>query len=256
MRLAELQRAFQAHILSGTAGIEAIVPGSERFDVATRLSVYSAGYAERLIEALAQTYPAVKFALGERTYARLVRQLAQTSPSRHYSVRYYGAELAALIARELAGPRGRGGRELALWEWDLAAAFDAADTPTVSAADLAAIEPEAWPALRFMIAPSLHVRTLQTNAVQWWKAACAEGPRPQRWRARRPAEWVLWRAELAIYFRELEPAEARALAAARRGATFEAMCAELEGDAAAAARAATLLHGWLKAGWIVGVRRP
>jgi len=254
MKLLELQRAFQSHILHGTGGIEAIVPGSARFDVATRLGVYSGGYAERLIEALAQTYPAVRFALGERTFARLIRTLAHESPSRHFSVRYYGEGLATLIAGALEGPQGRGCRELALWEWDLAAAFDAADAQTVSSADLAAIEPASWPALRFELTPSLHVRTLATNAVEWWKAACADGTRPRRWRARRPAQWVLWRSELAIYFRKLPPAEERMLAAARCGARFDEMCAELEGAEAAPVRAATLLHGWLKSGWIVGAR--
>jgi hypothetical protein len=256
MKLLELQRAFQAHVLAGTHGIEAIVPGTERFDTATRLGVYCGGYAERLTEALAQTFPAVRAALGPRAFGRLVDLLAHRSPSRHFSVRYYGEGLADLIAREIHGPRGRGASELARWEWLLAAAFDAPDYAALTRADLAAIEPAAWAGLRFALAPSLQRASLASNCVQWWKAACAEAPRPARWRIGRPRAWVAWRSELAIYFRPLGDMEAALLDAVLRDATFAEICAALaEHDARRApVQAAQLLHTWLADGWIIELK--
>jgi hypothetical protein len=258
MKLLELQRAFQAHVLSGATGNEALVPGTERFDTATRLGVYSSGYADRLTEALAQTFPAVRVTLGPRTFGRLVHELAHHAPSRHFSVRYYGEGLADLIAREIHGPRGRGASELARWEWDLAAAFDAPDCTALTRADLAGIEPAAWAGMRFALAPSLRRASLASNCVQWWKAACAEAPRPARWRIGRPREWILWRSGLAIYFRLLDQVEAGLLDAALGGATFGEICAVLaEHDARGApALAAQLLHTWLAEGWIVGLKGP
>ena len=256
MKLLELQRAFQAHVLSGTADIEAQVPGTERFDTATRLGVYSGGYAERLIEALGQTFPAVRAALGSRAFGRLVDQLAHHSPSLHFSVRYYGEGLADLIAREIPGPRGRGASELARWEWLLAAAFDAPDHAALTRADLAAIEPAAWAGLRFALTPALQRASLASNCVQWWKAACAEAPRPARWRIGRPRAWVAWRSELAIYFRPLGDMEAALLDAVLRDATFAEICAALaEHDARRApVQAAQLLHTWLADGWIIELK--
>lgn len=51
MRLAELQSAFQAHVLQGDRLIEVFVPGTERFDTTTRLGIYDNAYFSRLNEA-------------------------------------------------------------------------------------------------------------------------------------------------------------------------------------------------------------
>jgi hypothetical protein len=258
MRLAELQRAFQQNVLDGSREIESIVASTERFATAERLGVYSGGYAERLSEALAQTYPAVRAALGERRFASLIDRLAHTQPSRHFSVRRYGIELVELLASTFGGPKGSALAELARWEWLLAEVFDAADRRALTQADLAGFDPATWPLLRFVLTPTLRRARLETNAVQWWKWACAGAgaARPRRWRLQRPTEWVLWRQELAIYFRPLSVPESRALATIAEGETFGELCAALADLVDAdevPVRAATLLHTWLKEGWIVAV---
>jgi len=66
---------------------------------------------------------------------------------------------------------------------------------------------------------------------------------------------LLWRRELATYFRSLSAAEAAALDAARSGWPFAELCellCEEVGEAQAPAQAAELLRGWLAAGLIVG----
>ena len=256
MRLAELQRAFQRNVLDGAREIESIVAGSERFPTAERLGIYSGGYAERLAEALAQTYPAVRAAIGERRFGALIERLAHGQPSRHFSVRRYGAELDRLLADTFAAPKGRVLAELARWEWLLAEVFDAADARALTQADFADLDPESWPQLHFALTPTLRRIELATNAVAWWKWACADAPRPGRWRAQRASVWALWRQELAIYFRPLSIAELAALEAVAAGGTFGELCAALADHVepeAAPVRAATLLHTWLKEGWIVGV---
>jgi len=247
MRLLELQRAFQAHVLEGRDEIAAEVVGTAQFDVATRLAVYAGGYAERLIEALTHTFPALRAALGEQTFGALVRLLAHGSPSRFASVREYGAALPELIGRELGGMRARGASELARWEWSLAQVFDAADAAPLAAADLQREPPERWAQLRFAPVPALRRVSLSTNAVGWWKAACAQGRPPGRWRATRPVRWVQWRRELALYFRPLAADESQALERLAAGETFAAVCSGLE-----PLRAAILLRGWVQEGWIAG----
>ena len=258
MNLVELQRAFQAHVLSGAPEIAAVVPGTERFDTGTRLGIYAGGYADRLVEALAHTYPAVQYALGARTFAGLVSRLAHRSPSTHFSVRYYGRELAEIIEQEVPALKGRGAAELARFEWALAAAFDAADRAPLTASDLERTEAAEWPHLKFTVAPSLHRLFLRTNAERWWRAASDGGPRPAGWRSRAPREWMLWRRELAIYFRPLPETEARALAALESGATFAEVCdrvTEVAGMRRAPLQAAALLRTWLAEGLLVAVSR-
>jgi len=257
MRLAALQRALQAHILHGDATIAAQVPGTAHFDTATRLAVYRDGYAERLIEALGQTYPALQDSLGAAEFARRVRQLAHESPSRHYSVRYYGQALEALLARELTGARAAGAADLARFEWALAAAFDAPDAPPLSLEQLQRVAPAQWARLRFKTTPSLQMLELQSNAVRFWRAACEGAPRPARWQRRRAQRWVLWRRELAVYFRPLAPDEAAVLDLLRAGATFQRQCAavaSLHGAARAPVRAAMLLRGWTEEGLLIAWR--
>jgi hypothetical protein len=257
VKLAQLQRALQAHVLHGDGAIAALVPGTARFDTRTRLAVYADGYAPRLAEALAQTYPALRQSLGPAVFAHCVASLARAAPSRHFSVRYYGKDLAAVIERHVRGVRGRAAADLARFEWALAAAFDAADARPIAATDLERIAPRAWPQLRFDTTPSLQSLELRSNAVAFWKAACETGPRPTRWRLARPQRWLIWRRDLGVYFRPLAADEAAALASLRAGGSFRRQCsaiAAVQGDAGAAQRAAALLRGWVEEGLLSGWR--
>jgi len=254
MRLAQLQRAFQAHVLSGSNAIGAHVAPARGAETAMRLAVYAEGYDARLVEALAVTYPALERALGQERFADCVRALVHRRPSRFFSVRRYGRELAELLEGELPGARGRGAAELARFEWALAEAFDAADARPLAAQDLEHIDPSRWAGLRFELVPGSQTLSLATNAVCWWQAAAHDRAPPARWRAGRSSMWLIWRRELAVYFRRLAQEEARALAALRSGASFGALCAQLARCAPAASaslRAATLLKRWLGEGILV-----
>jgi hypothetical protein len=170
-------------------------------------------------------------------------------------VRYYGRELASLLARDIPGAKGQTLDELARFEWALAEAFDAADRSPLAVTDLQRIAAARWPQLRFEFTPSLRRLSLHTNAVQWWKAASAGDVRPTRWRRGvRAREWMLWRRDLKTYFRSLKSEEARLLDAAAAGESFGALCTDLSGrprSIPAPLRAATLLHTWLAEGIIV-----
>ena len=50
-RLPQIQDAFQGYLLRGDDAVEALVVGTERVPIATRLSIYGDGYCSRLIEA-------------------------------------------------------------------------------------------------------------------------------------------------------------------------------------------------------------
>ena len=247
---------MQAHVLHGKNEITAAVLATPRFDTATRLGVYSLGYAERLIEALAITYPALQAALGETSFAALVRELAHRAPSRSFSVRNYGRELSDSIASQLQGTRGRGAAELARFEWALAHVFDAPDVCPMAHAELEHLEAARWPKLVLRTVPALQIVTLTSNAVRWWRAACAGAPRPRQWRAQRAVQWLLWRRELALYFRPMAAAEAGALQTLQQGRTFALLCEQLAARGTperAAAHAATLLRTWIEEGLLVSL---
>lgn len=259
MTLSELQRVFQSRVLHQARGIESLVPGTEHLDTETRLGIYENAFIARLVEALADTYPALRNALGESDFFELTRAFAATSPPSHFSIRYFGCDLASFIATAMTGVKARVFSDLARWEWALSEAFDAADAVALTQADLAHIEPEQWGRLQFRLSPSLRRLCLRSNAVQWWRAASQTAHRPTRWRSATPTEWALWRSQLTTYFRSLPDDEAWALDAVAGGEPFASMCEGLVrfgSDVEAPTRAATLLRRWLHDGWIVGIEIP
>jgi hypothetical protein len=250
MRLAELEREVQSHVLAGgelPAALAALVapPAEERW------RIYTEAYRLRLIEALTAQYPALAARLGADEFAARVDGFITATPSVFRSVRDYGGELGAYL-------RACGGSledellaELAEFEWQLAGAFDAADLEASTAADVATVPPEGWAALRFRTVPSLRCTPTSTNAVDAWRATQATPPLPPPPAERIPhADWLIHRRHFEPEFRPLAPGEGVALAALGGGASFGELCERLaaEHGEAAALKAATWLKGWLLEG--------
>jgi hypothetical protein len=247
MQLSELQRAFQARLLAGRTGIEAQLAGAERADFSERVEVYAGGYYARLVEALATTYPALRHALGEPEFERVMHEFIAAEPSRYYSVRDYGGRVADHLADSGNSPRAQVLVQLARWEWTLADVFDAADDIPAGAEALAAIPHDRWAQVRFGLRGCVRRFVTDTNAVDWWRAARGQGEAPAEFSVESPSDWLLWRRGVATVFRSLGPDEAVAIDAARTGAPFATLCeriAEQIGASDAPLRAASLLRGW------------
>ncbi len=249
MKLAQLQQAFQAHVLRADPQIAQHIQEDARFATALRLGVYSGAYTLRLVEVLAESFPALQAALGANRFAALVSEFAREHPSRFRSARAYGEELPHWLGSKLSGPRAAGIADLGRFEWAVAGAFDAADQPALAAARLAAVPPPHWPRLQFEFTASLRRLSVTSNCVAWWRFACATDARPSRWRPTCPQQWLVWRRDLAVYYRRLSQAEARALDGAVAGRSFAELCEQLDD----ASRAATLLHGWISEALVTAV---
>ncbi|MEZ5564214.1 MAG: DNA-binding domain-containing protein [Gammaproteobacteria bacterium] len=271
MDLQSLQKLFQANLLADDPGICSLVADNlpalirggvsyQRLSRQERLDIYRYAYTARLIEALADTYPAVKFAMGDAAFDEFARQFVANHPSSFPSIRDYGAELSYALREWQPTPAepdssaSTGLAELAAWEWALAAAFDSAEATAIDGSMLSRLPPERWPTLRFQCLPSLRHHTFGSNALAWWRAAVEGGMRPDGWRSGPAAHWVIWRNSPKTSFRSMPPVEASALSAILSGDTFEGICAaaaDIVGADSAPLKAATLLKSWLAAGWIV-----
>ena len=182
-------------------------------------------------------------------------RFALEQPSTFRSVRDYGAPFGDFLELTIGGIKGQGLKDLAAFEWTLAAAFDGPDSRPLLVTDLAGIAPDQWPDLRFIFAPTLHRLATTSNAVHWWRAD--DTALPSRWRSLRVTQWAISRQDLAVYFRSLDADEAVALDLAREGARFSALCEALRKrprartEGATALKAAQYLQQWLRDGWIV-----
>lgn len=259
MRLAQLQQEFQQRVLFRDGAIEPELLGAGAPDFQERLGAYVEGYRSRLIEALGTTYSALKATLGEEEFAVRMRRYIESTPSRHYSVRYYGAAVGGLMAAQgEAGARATLS-DLARWEWTLAEVFDAPDDEPLSIDALGALPPAAWAGVSFRFRACVRRLQMCSNAVDYWRAACQQGAAPAGFAVAAPTQWLLWRRGVATLFRSLDATEALLLDAALSGESFGALCERLVGsleETQVAMRAASLLKGWISEELIAAYRLP
>ena len=260
MRLRELQCELQRELFGGASAIAGAILDAPPLPVQARLGIYRNAYRSRLTDALGEVYPALHRLLGDETFARLADLFIEVHPSEHRSIRWYGRELAALLAAAEPFAGQPVFAELARFEWTLSEVFDAADAEALERGALAALEPERWTLLRFGFHPSLRRLALEWNAVEVWRALDQENeeereaPAPRR--LPEPVQWLLWRRDLRNYFRSMDAVECTALDAAVRGATFteicEAMAAHLPQEEIPL-RAAMLAASWIDGGVIASL---
>jgi len=256
--LAALQRAFHA-ACTGAAPLASALPlvREDGVSPARRLRVYAHAYWSRIAGALAADFPKLRALLGAEAWDALVLPYLRAYPTRHPSLREAGAELATFFA-----DRGEAGHaDLARLERARTVVFDGPDgAGPLSRDQVIARPPEALPELALRLVPASALVELSTAADLVWDAL--EDGRPPPAAAPGPRTVLVWRRDLTVIHRTLEPDEAAALRCVQRGASFAEVCealGEVLGPAVglplglplapedAAARAAELLLRWLDA---------
>lgn len=261
-QLAELQKKFQESVLNpGKPRTTAWISAAGRATPETQLSVYTHAYTARLVEVLASDYPAVLVAVGEGHFEQLAVDYIRAHPSRFYSLRDFGQYLPGFLAPHAGQPARYPDMpwlvELAVFEWTLGQAFDAADGASFSAQDMAAIPPHSWPELRFVVHPSVQRLDLEWNAPEIWRVLTADPPTHVEAERDNASPWLVWREQLVTRFRSLQNDEQQALDTARGGGSFDDLCEALAGllnEDQVPLRAAALLKGWIAQGVISGIR--
>lgn len=254
--LGDLQRAFQDYLLVSSDAFQAAVRDTRKADRTTLLDVYRDGYTLRLIEVLTTDYPGLLAMAGPADFDHVARAYIAAHPSRHPSVRWFGAGLADFMDRTAPYNKAPAAVEMVRFEWALGEAFDSADVAPIAADVLLALPPEAWETLTFTALPSLHRCTFAFEVAQAWQRRDEVEPGTlEAGRADEPTTWAIWRPERLTSFRSLEPDETAMLDALVAGRSFPELCetvAAFTGDDQAPARAAWLLRTWVEGGMIAG----
>lgn len=201
-------------------------------DELERLRAYAYAYPARIAGALAHDYPklAAVIDLHELTPGYL-----RAYPSKHPSLREIGAHLADFLDTPALA-------DLARIERARLEVFDGEDATPLARADVAALDPAAFPALRLRLVPSSHVVAITTNADELWTALEAGREKPAPASTTRTV--LVWRREYTVIHRTLDDDEARAAHALANGVTFGDVCELLD---APPERAFELLVRWLDA---------
>ncbi len=255
--LKELQESFQRGILARDDKILSEVndSGKERRDVL--FDVYRNGYVARLAEIMGQDYERTHEYLGDARFAQLIKDYITANPSDQRSARWFGRHLPAFIERTEPYSRHPELIELATLEKALNDAFDAADAEPLRVEDLAALAPEAWPALEFAPHPTAARLTFKTNAAEIWSALREEKAPPKARRLPEPAPLLVWRQDFMARFKPLSTEEAMMWDEAVKGVRFSVLCemvATFGGEDDAELRAASYLKDWVDMGMLA--KRP
>ena len=138
-----------------------------------RLAVYRDGYFARLIECLADDYPAVRDALGGELFESLCKDFIVAHPPRSASLNHYGAPFAAYCATRRERWCGVVA-DLARLEWALVGAIHADAERVLLTEALARLTPEDWQQVRLRPSPTLRVLALEYPVNRHYQAR-AEG---------------------------------------------------------------------------------
>lgn len=258
-QLAKLQHTFQDCVLQPDSVTTAWISASGRASPETQLSVYAHAYQARLEEVLANDFPAMLMAIGDENFNRICDDYITEKPSMFFSLRDFGCHMPEFISKLIQQGEIYKNQEwlyeLALFEWTLGQAFDAADVSLMTEQEMAVIAPEDWPELRFQLAPCVHRLDLVWNIPEIWLALTTDNPTPVNATQSETSPWLVWREELVTRFRSMQKDEQLAFDTLRQGGSFNEVCetlATIMNENEVPLRAAGLLKGWLSQGLISG----
>lgn len=247
--LKHLQSAVQNYLLDPQQEPADLIAESKSIPAEIRLGIYANAYRARMIEAMAADYQALQIYLGDDAFETLIGAYIEANPSRYFSMRWVGGKLGEFIKTTEPYNQHIDLYELALFEWVLCHAFDAAGALPQYAEQFSALAPEQWTDVTLKFSPSLQIIALQTNAPQLWTALNAGEIPPTVTHTDIKQMWLVWRQQLKLMFRPAAMLEAIAIEQFQQGNAFGAVCALLANhlpEDEVPARAVGLLQQWLQ----------
>ncbi|WP_095012764.1 DNA-binding domain-containing protein [Tsuneonella mangrovi] len=251
MTLAATQRAFMAQVLDEDAPL----PRSWSDHARAGMAIYRNAYRARLIDALAETFPATRHWVGIEAFERAAAHHAIIHPPGGWTLDSAGSGFDETLAQLFAGDPEVG--ELAWLEWRMHMAFVARDAVPLDRKGFAALLSAQGDAmdLRLTPMPGLAVRRVVADIPAIWRSAKAgEAPAGEVPMLAEPGGLVVWRDGFQPVFRATSALEADCLAHLRDGATFGAICSlvavALDDEARAAEQAGAMLARWIDDGML------
>ena len=237
MRLADLQGAYRAYLLSGDAAPLAPAIVEDAFDAGERLAIYRNNFLISLTEAVKANFPVTRQLLGDDFFSEAAGRFVRAHPPRQPCLFEYGEAFPGYLRALPQLAEMAYVAEVARFEFARICAYNAARERTLTAPQLATLSPERLEALPIGLARHAQVFETDVPVLALWTAHQAAEPdlggialTAQR------ARLLICRPHLSLTVLEPEPMTLGFLDAARRNATLGEASATLGGDGAALAR--------------------
>jgi hypothetical protein len=223
--LRHLQESFLGYLLGEATSVVEEIESTTDTSAQQRLDIYASGYRLRLKEAIMTDYERLHFYLGDESFELLMDRYIDKHHSPHTSLRYYSEHIEELLASQKPFSGVPELVEIARIERAFNDSFDAANCDTVEIEELAQLQPEDWPELRFQFHSALIVLPCEHNSFPIWKALSEEQAPPAL--VKENSNWIVWRKGLVSRYRTLADAESGALNLALAGGNFSEICETL-----------------------------
>lgn len=222
--LAELQNALQDFLLDKRQDASDLTLETPAFSRSERLEVYHQAYRLRLIDALRNDYPALEAFVGEDDFVVIANEFIAAYPSHHPSLRWLGEKLAEFLSTHPTWENQIPVAELAEFEWAQTMAFDAADERTSTLKDVRVLAPDAWMTMQLKFHDSVQIVNFYSNAPALWNSLINENSQVELEIMNESNCWLIWRDDLRVVYRALQPTEAWALQAFLEKKNFAEVC--------------------------------
>lgn len=234
--LTQLQQRFYDRVVHHQSAGDLIGSGD--------VGVYARMYASRLYDTLAEDYPKLRVALGEERFDDVVLGFFRAHPPSSFTLRDAGLALPAFLRDAQGAPA---------WAADLAAlerarieVFDGPDATPLTQDEVATLGDD-LPELMLVWVPSSVVVSLAWSVDDVWSAIEDGEPFSEPTPDARVV--LVWRRDVAVLHRTLDPDEGRLAPQISSGVRFSDLCevlGHIHGDGASG-RAVELLLRWLTA---------
>jgi hypothetical protein len=228
----EEMRPHSADGRSMTAVAESFIAPNSLLSAFERLEIYNRQYWFRVLNALAEDFPALQAVIGTRAFQALSIAYLTAHPSRSFSLRNLGSHLAEWLAAHprFAGRRHRLAVDVARIEWAFVEAFDSAEFTPLTLEQIATLDGDSrlglqphlqllaldYPADNLVL--SLHDRQKHDTSEAGMEQDQEEtAPLRIPGLRRRPTWLAAHRVDHSVYYRRLQPEEFLTLEGIRRG---------------------------------------
>jgi hypothetical protein len=212
-----------------------IIKANDRLTSFERLEIYNRQYWFRVLSAFSEDFPGLRAVLGDRLFDKIAQAYLMDCPSRSFSMRNIGAQLASWLRTHpnFAGPRQQLALDMVRLEWAEINAFDGKRYDPLKSEDLANTNPAK---LRLKLQPHvtllssrypvddllLRIRKESTQGNTTSNAFIERHKRSKRTLAipllkQMPIFLAVHRMDEEVYFRRLERKEFAILCSLRNG---------------------------------------
>lgn len=248
------------------------VKPNDRLTSFDRLQIYNQQYWWRLLASFGDDFRGLRAVLGEERFEKVAVAYLEHCGSQSWTLRDLGIHLESFLRERpaLTAPQSALAIDMVRVEWARVVAFDGPELPPIQPAKIRNIPASQ---LRLGLQPYLTLLALdypidellaklrrksniETGSAS--NAVSAARPRARRRLTARasnePVYLAVHRVELSVFYKRLEPAAYRILAALRSGTALENACADAftesdEPDEANAVKLQNWFEDWMKFGW-------